>query len=98
MPTEIRPAWPGSAIAVRAEFSLEGKRMDKSVRRFSKRKDTVEYRMVFAACIAVFLIAAVVTRLMPWRWWSGEAAGVRKSVVEEAWDAANTALPYAFMS
>ena len=66
--------------------------------RRTRRKDVSEYRLLFAAAVAIFLVAAVVSRLLPWNWRVAGGAQPKKSVVDEAWDAANTALPYAFMS
>jgi hypothetical protein len=72
--------------------------MDRHTRRAVKRKDVSEYRLIFGICFTVFLVAAVVSRLLPWSWKLSGTETKRKSVVEEAHDAANTVLPYAFMS
>jgi hypothetical protein len=76
----------------------KGTAMDRSMRRPSKRKDSTQYRLMFAVCVTVFLVAAVISRLLPWNWRFVGDEVKRKSVVEEAMEAANTVLPYAFMS
>ena len=72
--------------------------MASSARRTSRRKDTSEYRLVYATCFVVFLVAAIISRLLPWNWMSSGDHGKRPSIIDEARDAAKTALPYAFMS
>lgn len=71
---------------------------DRQPRRATRRKDVSEYRLIFGVCFAIFLVAAVVSRLLPWSWRLSPDEPKRKSVVEEAYDAASTVLPYAFMS
>ena len=53
---------------------------------------------MFGACYPVFLVRAIVTRLMPWR--KGAAFGqssVRESIFREASSAANVLVASSFM-
>ncbi len=60
-----------------------------------KRTESLEFRLIFAAAFAIFLVAALAERLLPHRWLHQSAA--RKSVLEQAKEAANTCAAYAFM-
>lgn len=60
-----------------------------------KRTESVEFRLIFAASFAIFLVAALVERLLPHRWLNRTVA--RKPVLEQAKEAANTCAAYAFM-
>ncbi len=65
------------------------------------RKDhdgkTIEYRMIFAASFALYVVAFGIMRLVP-----GHAAtdlsGERHSLISEAWSAAGAAAGYCFMA
>jgi len=59
---------------------------------------TIESRLMFGACYALFLLRAVVTRVMPWR----EQAffrkfGTRESIFREASSAASVMVASSFM-
>ena len=59
---------------------------------------TIESRLMFGACYPVFLVRAIVTRLMTWR--KGAAFGqssVRESIFKEASSAANVLVASSFM-
>ena len=59
---------------------------------------TVESRLMFAACYLLFLLRAVVTRLMPWR--RSAAFGqprMRESIFREASSAASVLVASSFM-
>lgn len=59
-----------------------------------RRKDEArEFRLIFAVSFAVFLVAAVVARLVP----SGRPAEPRRSILDEARAAARTSIPFAYM-
>lgn len=66
----------------------------KSLSKF-KRTESVEFRLIFAAAFAVFLIAATVERMLPLGWLKRGQS--RKSIIEQAKEAANTCAAYAFM-
>jgi hypothetical protein len=62
-----------------------------------QRHETIEFRVLFGVCFVIFLMAAIVARILhPWRLVA--KAGDRKSVVGEARSAAHTCIPFAFMS
>ena len=55
------------------------------------------YQSMLAICFAVFLVAALIECLLPWRWASLAGRWSRKSVLVEAMEAAKTTVPFAFM-
>jgi hypothetical protein len=60
-------------------------------------RESVEYRLIFGICFAVFLLAGVVERLMPWSWLApSRDRGPPLSVVQQALGAAGTCTAYAF--
>jgi hypothetical protein len=73
---------------------------DSRRRSFSKfkRAESLEFKLIYMAAFAVFLVAATVERIVPLRrLMLGSEAGTRKSILEQAKDAANTCAAYAFM-
>jgi hypothetical protein len=89
-PTEGRTArnWEGKDMPERNRIATGG---DKKHR----KGDSFEYRLLMAASLPIFLVAAIVGRVLP----SGEHAvpGERLSVIGEARAAADTYVPFAFM-
>lgn len=61
-----------------------------------KRAESIEFRLIFIAAFAVFLVAATVERLLPTSWFKRNASR-RESIFKQAKDAANTCAAYAFM-
>ncbi|NJM35832.1 MAG: hypothetical protein HC850_15315 [Rhodomicrobium sp.] len=66
-----------------------------SFQRMRRRRDEREYRWVFWAVFPLFLAVTALARLNPLR---GKAEGPRQSVFREAWVAAHSSLPFAFMN
>lgn len=62
----------------------------------SKKKDTWDYRLIFVIAYTVFLLGAIVSRLMPWSWISAGRTD-RKSVFAEAKSKTDLFVPFAFM-
>ncbi len=62
----------------------------------SDRRPSFEYHLIFAASFIIFLVAAVLERLMPWNWLN-TISRRRPSVFTRAWDAAETCSAYSFM-
>lgn len=60
-----------------------------------KRAESLEFRLIFIAAFAVFLVTATVERLLPITWF--KAGRKRQSIIEQAKEAANTCAAYAFM-
>jgi hypothetical protein len=60
-----------------------------------KRAESLEFRLIFVAAFVVFLVAAIVERLLPITWLRRERP--KKSIIQQAKDAANTCAAYAFM-
>jgi hypothetical protein len=66
------------------------------VKRGGKR--SIEFRIIFAVSFAFFLLAAVVERLLPWKWLALRPERKRQQTIfEQAWEAAGTCTTYAFM-
>lgn len=63
-----------------------------------KRNSTIEFRLIFSAAFALFLLTSVLERALPHKW-SGrsESGEIRKSVIEQAREAAHISVGYAFM-
>jgi hypothetical protein len=61
-----------------------------------KRHDSVEFRLIFSAAFAFFLFTSVIERALPHKWAAGDGE-VRKSVIEQAREAAHISAGYAFM-
>lgn len=82
------PNWEGKDMPERNRIHTGG---DKKHR----KGDSFEYRLLLAASLPIFLVAAIVGRVLP----SGEHAvpGERLSVIGEARAAADTYVPFAFM-
>jgi hypothetical protein len=60
-----------------------------------RKGDSLEYRLLMAISLPIFLVAAIVGRVLP----AGETvvAGERLSLLGEARAAADTYVPFAFM-
>jgi hypothetical protein len=62
------------------------------------RKDSLGFRLIFASTFLIFLMAAVVDRLVPLRWIMGAAKSENyMAIFAEAKAAAATYTPFAFM-
>ncbi|MGE5267568.1 MAG: hypothetical protein ACM3L9_09415 [Deltaproteobacteria bacterium] len=63
-----------------------------------KKSDAIEFRLIYSIAFAVFLLTSVIERAMPHKWAQrpGESE-VRKSVFEQAREAAHISAAYAFM-
>jgi len=68
-----------------------------NVLRSRRQRDAREYRWVFWIAYPFFLIAAIVARLIPGSRPAAEGKR-RQSVFKEAWIAANSSIPFAFMN
>jgi hypothetical protein len=60
-----------------------------------RQRDRLEYSLLLWALFALFLVVALVGRLMPRAWRPFRSRG--KSVIGEAREAAHTIAPFAFM-
>jgi hypothetical protein len=89
-PTAGRTArnWEGKDMPERNRIATGGEKKH-------RRGDSFEYRLLMAASLPIFLVAAIVGRVLP----SGEhtVPGERLSVIGEARAAADTYVPFAFM-
>jgi hypothetical protein len=54
--------------------------------------ETIQFRLILAVCFGVFLIAALIERLLPWSW-----RRRKPSPIAQAWRSAHTCTAYAFM-
>ncbi len=73
------------------------KQSDDAMSGFAEREEK-QFRRIFVVSVFLFLVVAVVARLLPssWRPWGAGPNG-RRSVIEEAKAAANKSIPFAFM-
>jgi hypothetical protein len=63
-----------------------------------KKHDAIEFRLIFTIAFAVFLLTSVIERAMPHKWTQRAGDGeIRKSVFEQAREAAHISAAYAFM-
>ena len=63
-----------------------------------KKHDAIEFRLIYTLAFGVFLLTSVIERAMPHKW--AQRAGdneIRKSVFEQAREAAHISAAYAFM-
>jgi hypothetical protein len=61
--------------------------------------EVIQFRLIYAICFSLFLLAAIVQRLLPWTWSARSPhAGSRRSVLEQARNAAGICATYAFMA
>jgi hypothetical protein len=65
-----------------------------SLQRERRRREERDYAWVFWVAYPFFLTLTAISRLNP----SRKASGPRQSVFREAWVAANSTLPFAFMN
>ncbi|MBT8447253.1 MAG: light-harvesting protein [Gammaproteobacteria bacterium] len=63
------------------------------------RREAKQFHLIYAACFAVFLVVAIVSRLLP-RSWRPRLPGARarRTIIGEAREAADTFVPFAFMA
>lgn len=54
--------------------------------------ETLQFRLILVVCFGVFLLAALVERLLPWSW-----RRRKPSPIAQAWRSAHTCTAYAFM-
>lgn len=74
------------------------KRSGSSARR-TDMADAIQYLVIYAVCFAVFLVAAIIERAMPWTWLGSRSSTERRpSILEQASEAAGTCTTYAFMN
>ena len=66
-----------------------------SLTRTRRRRDQRELRWVLWITYPLFLFAALTARVAPGR---KRPSGARQSVFKEAWIAANSSIPFAFMN
>lgn len=65
------------------------------LQRTRRRRDEREYRWVFWCAYPIFLVAAIIARLIPG---TKDKAKPKQSVFREAYAAANSTIPFAFMN
>jgi hypothetical protein len=63
-----------------------------------KKSEAIEFRLIFTIAFAVFLFTSVIERALPHKWAQRAGEGeIRKSVFEQAREAAHISAAYAFM-
>jgi hypothetical protein len=58
-------------------------------------RELLDRHLIFAVCFAIFMVIALVSRLLPWRW---SRSAARRSVFAEARQGADRVTPFCFMS
>lgn len=77
--------------------SLSGVRPSREVSSLN-RHNSIEFRVIFSVAFGLFLLTSVLERALPHKWSNRTDAGeIRKSVVEQAKEAAHISVGYAFM-
>lgn len=96
--TGLRAATAAQASASHAsEIRLAAHRSARAAAK-PKRHEAIEFRMIFSIAFAFFLLTSVLERALPHKWAARGGAGEeRKSVVEQAREAAHISAGYAFM-
>jgi hypothetical protein len=62
------------------------------------RHDQIEYRLLHAVLLGIFVTSIAVSRMMPWRWFARRVDELpRRSVLCEARATTNKIVPMAFM-
>lgn len=56
-----------------------------------------QYRLLYAICFSIFLIAAAVRKALPWRWFRRAGGTMRQSIFAQARNAASICATYVFM-
>jgi hypothetical protein len=63
-----------------------------------KKNEAIEFRLIFTITFAVFLFTSAIERALPHKWAQRAGEGeIRKSVFEQAREAAHISAAYAFM-
>jgi hypothetical protein len=95
---------PGGTGGIRSTNPREDKVMAVDVEKFGgslsrlKKREAVEFRLLFLLTFPLFLAAAALARLIPGQRRSRAAGGhTGRSLIAEAKAAANTYIPFAFM-
>ena len=62
-------------------------------------RDRRQYQRIYVLCFAIFLVVALVCRVLPRAWRPfANAEGKRSSVIDEVRNAVSTVLPFVFMA
>ncbi|OYW54331.1 MAG: hypothetical protein B7Y80_10330 [Hyphomicrobium sp. 32-62-53] len=90
------PATTAGAAAVSRAFANHAAATRVSSK--PKKHDAVEFRLIYTLAFAVFLLTSVIERAMPHKWAQRNGDNeIRKSVFEQAREAAHISAAYAFM-
>ena len=75
------------------------KKPNGAMARLQKDEDSNEFRLIFMVSFIIFLVGAIVMRLLPkrWRFWPVSVEG-RRSIVAEARAAAYALIPFVYMA
>jgi hypothetical protein len=57
----------------------------------------LQFRLLYAICFSLFLIAAAIQRVLPWRWLGRAGGTAHHSVFAQARNAAGICATYVFM-
>ena len=60
-------------------------------------EEGLQFRLLYAICFSLFLIAAAIQRVLPWRWLGRAGGTAHHSVFAQARNAAGICATYVFM-
>lgn len=64
----------------------------------ARQAELWQFRLIFMMAFFIFLVVAIIARLLPRQWRPGSAGELsHKSIIDEAKAAASTVVPFAFM-
>ena len=63
-----------------------------------RKEEAVEFRLFYAVSFGIFLVAAMLARILPREWRPYPLGRAGRSILGEARTAANEIVPFAFMS
>jgi hypothetical protein len=58
--------------------------------------ETIQFGFLYAVCFGIFLVAAVIQKILPWHWFGRDGA-MSQSIFAQARNAAGICATYAFM-
>ncbi len=78
-------------------ISVDAKKPSSAAKRHGE-PDLIQFRLLYVICFTLFLIEALIHRLLPWTWFTEQGTARRYSVFEQARNAAGVCATYVFMA
>jgi len=65
---------------------------------YRRKPEPIQFHLLYAICFSIFLVAALLGRLLPWTWFARQENATRQqSIFEKARNAAGICATYAFI-